>query len=176
MEFPGEADDWNVLPRLLFDDAGARETDRLTAELLAIQRDTGRIQDDWRLAVNGPDPIQFRTDSRIFGVDKHPEIEFLYEMWPKDLDFRKNTVATAWEDSRDLIRRRVITVRDKTTGEVHNNTDVASLLDELEADVEVVNSSLRWVLAIDEAKKFELHVQMLPASGDEINGKPVLKR
>jgi hypothetical protein len=61
--------------------------------------------------------------------------------------------------------------------EPKNETDIADFLMMLEADQELgaKDASIRWILVIGDDKKPELQLQALPASADEIDGKPALK-
>jgi hypothetical protein len=179
MEFPGTVEDWDILPAELFADAEAkiREGKGVAhAELMALIRDNGRIQDDWRMALASQDILEYRQDSRLFGVEnRHPELTFVYQMWGKDIAFKKNSTTTVWSDVRTMIQERVITVQHES-GEYLGNAEVANLLDEYAADKDAVETSLRWAIVIGDSKGFELHLQLLPGSVEELNGKPTLKR
>jgi hypothetical protein len=179
MDFPGSPRDWTVLPVEVFTvaDVDVGEKTGVYAEMYAILRDNGRIQDDFRVAFGDKDTLEYTVDGRIFSTDKLNNIEMKLTVWARDLEFKLSSAATKWSDWKDLIKSRTVLVYETGMDEPKNETDIADFLMMLEADQELgaKDASIRWILVIGDDKKPELQLQALPASADEIDGKPALK-
>jgi hypothetical protein len=174
MEFPGLPSDWSVTLASSFENAGAHIRDNCKGvDLIAQLRQSGRIQDNFKVRVSGAERLRVVMDPRVFGTVTFGErFTFCMELWCRDIEFKANSVSSEWTDVVDLLQRREMNVFAPNSQMV----SAADFLTELELDEEAGNACLRWAITVADDNKLQLVLQMLPESAEVVNGKPVLKR
>jgi hypothetical protein len=94
------------------------------------------------------------------------------QIWPRDVDVRRNMVSTTWMDFATLVSTRECHVVD-VSGE--NETPVQS--EEVLAALTAASAAaaLRFATVVGGDKKMYLSLQGLPASADLLLGKPAFR-
>jgi len=178
MEFPP---DWTVLPAVDFDIAAPRDPGELGMDLMAQVRSNGRIMDHFRISMGGSRTIRsaFHTKA-VYTNNSIIGATLKYEVWPRDIIFRRNMTSTEWLDLTNLVAANDILAYRPGT-EAGGSEDVIE--EELcnEAIMAFLNgltekthcgASVRWAVGVGADNKLELVLQGLPASATVLAGKP----
>jgi hypothetical protein len=174
MEFPLQPDDWTVLEAATFNNAEARDPGVLGFELLVQVRGNGRMQDHSRIAIGGSQqldvPILF---SEVYS-DPGPlsGATLRYQVWPRDIEIRRNMTTTAWMDVRALIERRDVIVED-AEGSFITADEACKMLDRVDKKREQ-GGCIRWAVVVAYDQRLRLDCQSLPGRGEVVSGKPIL--
>jgi hypothetical protein len=174
MEFPRPPDDWIVLEGHLFQQAEVRDAAGLGIELLAQLRGNGRIQDHCRIAVGGLEQLEVRIKlSEVFSdAGAMAGASILLQIWPRDIEIRRNLTTSAWMDVRALIERRDVIIEDQE-GSYLTADEVCKQLDKDDKKREH-GGSIRWAVAVASDGTLKLDCQALPGRAETVAGKPLL--
>ena len=174
MEFPPTS--WFVFPASDFETAPARNPGDIGMEIMAQMRPNGRVMDHWRVALGGSKCLEMKIPlaSILPAAATWPKWHLFYQMWPKDVEIRRNMSASAWCDVGTLLGRNEILVFDDKDEAVPAATVIAAM--EATADPASKSASWRWAVAVSDAGRMELQLQSLPSPAAMLNGKPMLKR
>ena len=173
MEFPPA--EWPIFEAEDFYTALVRFPGDYTAEVMAQVRPNGRIMDNWRIATGGSSILDVSAElaSIIPAAAALPKVVFNYQMWPADIDIRRNMATSPWVDFQSLLTANQVTVTDEE-GDMLENSDVIAALNS--GDKEQASACIRWAICIGEDLGLELQFQSLPASAAVLGGKPIFKR
>jgi hypothetical protein len=172
MEFPPGS--WPTFPAEEFETAGVRSPGELGVEVMAQLRDTGRIQDHYRLALGGDAILKVSVpveDVLEVGND-FPDWDISFSQWPAELKFSRNRTTTGWNDLIAAIAEREVLV-------VNNEGENVPAEVFLEAHGRLKqgkklapSASFRWAIGVGPDLKMELTLQSLPASPATLDNKP----
>lgn len=174
MEFPPGT--WDLFPAAQFDTAAVRSPGELGMELLVQIRDTGRIQDHYKLVLGGNKLLNADLRMRdLFRVVDFPDWTIIYSRWPADVVFNRNRTTTTWESVNGLIQSRDVVIID-ADGQKVKHEDVLAALDDQKAPTGLIPyCAVRWGVGIGDGGKMLLSVQCLPTSAEFLNGRPLTK-
>jgi hypothetical protein len=148
--------------------AGAR-----SVELLAQQRNNGRVLDAARMVLGGSEIIQVDVD--LFEVVAAPALKgwrLRYQVWPRDINIRLNMATSAWRDLEAIIAGRDAEIVGADGAFIPQNEFLA-LLSESEGPC---SAALRWQVISGDDGGIYLQLQSLPGSAPVLNGKPALRK
>jgi hypothetical protein len=170
MEFPP---DWNVVEAEQFSTAQPRAAGLLGMELLIQARPNGRMIDHFRVTLGGSRILD--VNFQLANLVASPAAKLWrakMQIWPRDVDVRRNMVSTTWMDFATLVSTRECHVVD-VSGE--NETPVQS--EEVLAALTAASAAaaLRFATVVGGDKKMYLSLQGLPASADLLLGKPAFR-
>ncbi len=169
---PGE---WSIFDADDFEQAETRDPGNLGMELLAQVRNSGRIQDHFRIILGGRVPLTVETGlSSLINGDKYSAYKLRYQFWPRDIAIRRNSVTSNWKGVYELLSERDAVVVNKDDTPIPTEDVLKAMDQELKTSGE--SASIRWMVAIGDDKRPRLDLVSLPASAAVINGKPILKR
>jgi len=170
MEFPPE---WTILPAEDFSTAVPRDPGDLGMDLLVQVRSTGRMIDHFRVAVGGTVILNatFTTKS-IFLLRGVPELQLKMDVWPNDIQIRRNMTTSEWVDiSTSLAANDIIA---SAPGNDNENEDFLAFL-AANADKANSGASIRWGIGVSADGKLELNLEGFPASSVSLMGKPTFR-
>jgi len=172
MEFPSE--EWEYLDNDDFDTAPVDLVGEHTLSLYAQLRPTGRILDHFRAALGGASPLV--TSCPLDSMIPAPCFKgwtFKTQVFPRDINIRKNMLSTAWIDTPAQLLFNDASVYN-STGEVVANDTFMALLDDLpESGPDTV--ATRYCVVIGADRRPALQHQSLPASATFLSGKTAFK-
>ena len=174
MDFPPDwevevADDFDLAVATL-----ATSGDAVAVELLAQLRPTGRILDNFRLAINGSRILEAELDlASMLPSNTFTGFKLKYQHWPRDVAIRRNMTTSCWIDVPDLIAANNATVLDPNGAGIPNN-EFRRILDELPDDGPE-SCAIRWAVAVGEDSLLKLQIQSLPSDAASLNGRPITK-
>jgi hypothetical protein len=170
MEFPPE---WNVVNAEQFAKAQPRAAGNLGMELLVQARPNGRMLDHFRVSLGG---------SRILDVS-FPVVSLVsaprartwrakFQVWPRDVEIRRNMTTSAWLDFSTLVATKECQVwsEEGEEGTLVPHDVVLTTLSEAGAA-----ASIRYAVVIGGDQRMALSLQGLPASVDQLQGKPAFR-
>jgi hypothetical protein len=174
MEYPPP--EWNVFPAEQFDTAGPRDPGTLGLELLIQIRDTGRAQDHFRVALGGSELLTgFLPMRDILHVSKEfPPWTIEYSKWPTDIILARNRTTSVWVDMMALIESREVIIKDDDDRVVPYEDVLEELAKETHVS-SVPSCSARWAAGVSDSDKMVLMLQVLPATADFLNGRPITR-
>jgi hypothetical protein len=101
MEFPL---DWKVSEAAEFDVTTPTSPGAVSVELFAQLRNTGRILDGFRFAIDGASPLEVNVDLyQLIPVDDCRSLRFFQQSWPRDVALRRNMVSSTWTSLTDTV-------------------------------------------------------------------------
>jgi len=177
MEFPPE--DWPIFPAADFELAVPRDPGALGLEVMAQARINGRIVDHFRVTVGGSNILRVNFTTRsIFMSERIPTTPLQYEVWPRDIELRRNMASSEWLDVATLLASNDIAVMtgDEPAGSdaVASNEGLLGLINGAK-DKTNYSASIRWAVVVGSDGNLELNLQTLPAAAAVLVGKPVLR-
>ena len=174
MEFPPT--EWFIFPSVNFDTSSARNPGELGVELMLQVRPNGRVVDHWRLALGGSRTVdvEFQLTSVVPAASELPPWRLAWQIWPHEIQIRRNMTSSTWVDLLELIEANEMQVSDSSGNPVPQST-VVSALKGLQGKP-VISAALRWAVCVSAAEKLELQLQALPASASSLSSKPIFKR
>jgi hypothetical protein len=172
MDFPM---DWLINSAEDYTSAGSSYHGETTIELLAQLRNTGRILDGFRFALDGASPLEAVIDVHsIIPADHYSGWKLTQQLWPRDIVIRRNMATSAWTSVTDIIASRDCDVTDDSGAGVSTGQFMRSIA-ELPGDGPT-NGSTRWAVVIGEDGFLKLQWQALPLPASVLNGKAIFKR
>ena len=174
MDFPP---DWRVEPLDDFDVAVAwiaSSNSSLAVELLAQLRPTGRILDNFRLAINGTKILDSELDmGQLLPVDSLQGYKLRYQYWPRDICIRRNLTSSVWLDVPDLVASNNASIEDPQGAGIPYS-EFKKILDEIPDDGPE-SCAIRWAVVVGEDSLLKLQLQALPGDAASLNGRPLTK-
>ncbi len=175
MEYPAERNDWNVFPIEEFDHAEARDPGNLGLEVMAQLRNNGRLIDHFRVALGGRDILTVETNlSNVFRDNNLSTYRLRFQYWAKDIFIRRNATTSAWRGVYEMLAERDAELV-KEDGASLPREDALDIIGRKDAPHQK-EASIRWAVAVGDEGELRLNLVTLPASEDNINSKPLLKR
>jgi hypothetical protein len=172
MDFPT---DWVIDTMEDYTAAGPNYQGDVTVELLAQLRNTGRILDGFRFALDGASPLEAVIDVHsIIPADYYKGWKLAQQFWARDVVIRRNMVTSAWTIVTDSIASRDCNITDESGAGVSASHFLRSIAD-LPGDGPT-NGSTRWAVVIGEDGFLKLQWQALPLPASVLNGKAIFKR
>ena len=144
-----------------------------TVELLARIRPSGRILDASRVVLGGSEIIQ--VDFHLTQIIPNPRFNnwrIRYQIWPRDINLRRNQTTSSWSDVEALVAGRDVEILD-AQGAIIPPAEFLELLASM--DPPNVGSS-RWAVTIADNDGLQLQLQGLPASAPHLSSKPQLRK
>jgi hypothetical protein len=168
MEFqPGS---WDCFPLEEFGTAAPREVGALNMELLMQVRPNGRMLDHFRVCLGGSRIIDTQFPmAGLFEAAAMASWKCWLQIWPKDVDLRRNMASTGWKDVGAMIASRDLIVVTEA-GETVEPELVTAAIQECGA-----GGSVRFSVVVSEDQRFSLQLQGLPATANMLMGKPAFR-
>jgi hypothetical protein len=157
-----------------FETAQPRVECSTTMELLAQVRHTGRMLNNFRIALGGEARLKVDVD---LGAMVPREVfrgwRFRTQYWPQDICIRTNISSSVWFDLADTLASKEGNVLDDNGAEIPER-EVLRLMDDLVEDP--MNAAFHWAIAVGEDNLMKLQLQSLPGSAVLVAGKPTLRQ
>ena len=170
MEFPGR---WDVFSMEEFATATVRSPGEAGLEVMVRARANGRLIDHFKVTVNGSEILHVNVPiSSIFCVADMPDWKLQWDIWPRDITFRRNMCSSTWADIKDGIDSNEIAVFD-SKGAVPK--DKIQGFFQQGKDKLVLSAAFRWEANIAEDQKMMLGLHCLPASLSQLDSNPIFK-
>ena len=145
-----------------------------TMELMAQLRPSGRILDGFRVALDGAVPLQRELDlATIIPSTSFHGYRLQMQYWARDIQIRRNTLTTAWQNVPDLVASNDTTVLDATGAGVPPAEFLRLLQEGNDDDPE--SAAFRWAIIVGEDGNPRLQLQTLPCDAATLSGKPFFK-
>ena len=175
MEFPPP--DWPCLNNEDFELAVTRNPGVLGVEVMAQARVNGRIIDHFRVALGGSEILRVRFSTRdIFLVEGTPDVQLMHEIWPRDINIRRNMSTSEWIDVTTLLSSNDISVFPAEAADAEIPEGNEALLEAMDGQTKaLVSASIRWAVCAGIDGKMELVLQSFPATAAILSGKPAFR-
>jgi hypothetical protein len=165
MDYPPE---WDFFPMEDFASAGPRNPGDLGVEVLAQVRPNGRILDHFRVTLGGSKILDVNVGlASVLNVPAMRSWRLKFQLWPRDLEIRRNMTSTAWLDVGELVASK----------DGYLETEAGEAVDPEAAAAQLKESSLayRFAVVVGEDERLQLQLQMMPASAATLMGKPAFR-
>jgi hypothetical protein len=167
MEFPP---DWNVSEASEFDIASPSTPGAVSVELFAQLRNTGRILDGFRFAIDGASPLEINVDLfQLIPVDDCRNLPFFQQFWPRDVMLRRNMVSSTWTSLTDTVSSNNADVLDDSGAGI-SPAAFLRILGQLPSSGPV-NASTGWAVVIGADGLLKLQLQALPLVASYLNNR-----
>jgi hypothetical protein len=172
MEFPP---DWNVSEAAEFDIASPSTPGAVSVELFAQLRNTGRILDGFRFAIDVVSPLEINVDLfQLIPVDDCRNLRFFQQFWPRDVMLRRNMVSSTWTSLTDIVSSNNADVLDDSGAGI-SPAAFLRILGQLPSSGPV-NASTRWAVVIGADGLLKLQLQALPLVASYLNNRATFRR
>jgi hypothetical protein len=172
MEFPL---DWNVSEAAEFDTAAPSSPGAVSVELFAQLRNTGRILDGFRFAIDGASPLEVNVDLyQLIPVDDCRSLRFFQQSWPRDIALRRNMVSSSWTSLTDIVSSNNADILDDSGAGI-SPAAFLRILGQLPSSGPV-NASTRWAIVIGADGHLKLQLQALPLVASYLNNRATFRR
>jgi hypothetical protein len=175
MEFPP---DWDIGPMEDFEVACAalaESGEPLLVQLLAQLRPTGRILDNFWLAVGGTQILDLEVDlGHIIPAPSLQGFKFSYQFWPRDIAIRRNMTTSSWIDVPALVAANNAAAILTPTGAGLPSAEFTRVIGEL-PDEGPETGAIRWAVVVGEDDHLKLQLQALPSDAASLNGRPLTR-
>jgi hypothetical protein len=164
----------SLLLRILEETAAPRVNGDVTMEVLAQLRPSGRILDNFRVALAGSKALDFDAD--LFSLI--PAAVFKGwrvkgQCWARDVAIRADVFLSGWIDLAATITMRELDVFDAEGAGIPAG-EFLRIVNDLDKDGPCA-ASYRFAVVVGEDNKPRLQIQSLPASAVFLSGKALLK-
>jgi hypothetical protein len=171
MEFPPS---WTINPADQFEVTTAPDGGPLTLQLLAQVRPSGRILDNFQVALGGTQIVCADVDlGQLIPAATFNRWRLRFQYWPRDINIRRNMVTSGWTDVTAMVSSNDAAVFNKSDTEVSAATFRTSLEDTADHEPDV--ASLRWAVVIGSDRLLKLQLQGLPPAASMLSGKHYFK-
>jgi hypothetical protein len=141
-------------------------------ELMVQARPNGRMMDHFRVSLGGSRILDVGFAlSNILASPRARTWRLKMQVWPRDVDVRRNMTSTAWMDVEVLVSTKECQV--VSIGSDGSETPVA--FEEAVACLKDTGAAIRFAVVIGGDQKLLLILQGLPASADQLLGKRAFK-
>jgi hypothetical protein len=150
-----------------FSSAAPRNPGELGVEVLAQIRPNGRVLDHFRVTLGGSKILEVDVSlAKVLAGDETKSWRLRFQVWPKDLEIRRNMTTTIWLDVHDLVAANEAQVFE---GE--------NLLAPNVAARELKEKGIAYMFAtmVGADERLMLQLQMLPASAATLMGRPTFR-
>jgi hypothetical protein len=172
MEFPAT---WVVLNITDYDTAMPAVPGEFVVELLAQLRNTGRVLDGFRFALDGTRALEATVNlDQILPSEELKGLQALFQCWPRDVKIRRNMLSTAWTSLTDSLSSNELDITDEDGGGVTPGA-VMRILERLPGNGPV-NASTRWAISAGPDGFLNLQLQSLPLVASVLNNRSIFKR
>jgi hypothetical protein len=172
MEFPAT---WVVLNITDYDTAMPAVPGEFVVELLAQLRNTGRVLDGFRFALDGSRALEATVNlDQILPSEELKGLQALFQCWPRDVKIRRNMLSTAWTSLTDSLSSNELDITDEDGGGVTPGA-VMRILERLPGNGPV-NASTRWAISAGSDGFLSLQLQSLPLVASVLNNRSTFKR
>ncbi len=172
MEFPAT---WVVLNITDYDTAMPDVSGEFVVELLAQLRNTGRILDGFRFALDGSRALEACVNlDKILPVGELRGLRALIRCWPWDVKIRRNMLSSSWTSITDSLASNEMDITDKDGGGVTAGA-IMRILERLPGNGPV-NASTRWAITAGSDGFLKLQLQGLPLVATVLNNRSTFKR
>jgi hypothetical protein len=171
MEFPSN---WVVFNLPDYDSAAPSVAGDFTVELLAQLRNTGRILDGFRFALDGTRALEAYVGlDKILPVPELKGLQAYFQCWPRDLKIRRNMFSSTWVSITDGISGNDVDVLDEGGAGVAAGS-ILRILERLEGSGPT-NASTRWAVTVGADGFLKLQLQGLPLVASSLNNRSTFK-
>jgi hypothetical protein len=171
MEFPSN---WVVFSLPDYDSAAPSVTGDFTAELFAQLRNTGRILDGFRFALDGTRALEAYVGlDKILPVPELKGLQAYFQCWPRDLKIRRNMFSSSWVSITDGISSNDVDVLDEGGAGVAAGS-ILRILERLPG-TGPTNASTRWAVTVGADGFLKLQLQGLPLVASSLNNRSTFK-
>jgi hypothetical protein len=167
MEYPPP---WEVFNMEDFSTASPRVCGELGMELLMQVRPNGRMLDHYRVTLGGSRilDISFPVAS-LMTLPGAAAWKFRQQVWPKDVEIRRNMTTSGWLDLSELLASNDALVMDDSNEPVPSDK-MGDLMKSAGAA-----ASVRFAVIVGEDHSMRLQLQGLPATSAALMAKPALR-
>jgi hypothetical protein len=171
MEFPTN---WVVFSLPNYDTESPTVTSDFTVELFAQLRNTGRILDRFRLALDGAKALEAYVDlDKILPTPELKGLQAFFQCWPRDIKILLNMLLSPWVSVTDGISSNDVDVLDENGAGVAAGS-VLRILEHLSGSGPT-NASTRWAVAVGADSFLKLQLQGLPLVVSALNNRSTFK-
>ncbi len=172
MEFPAT---WVVLNITDYDTTMPAVSGEFVVELFAQLRNTGRVLDGFRFALDGSRALEASVNlDQILPSEELKGLQALYQCWPRDVKIRRNMLSSAWTSLTDSLSSNELDITDEDGGGVTPGA-VMRILERLPGNGPV-NASTRWAISAGSDGFLSLQLQSLPLVASVLNNRSTFKR
>jgi hypothetical protein len=168
MEFPPPR--WDAFPMDDFETALPRATGDLGMELMMMTRPNGRMLDHYRVSLGGSKILDITFPmSTLLNLPAAAKWRFRHQIWPKDVELRRNMTTSLWTDLSTLLTSNDAFIMDESDEPIPTE----QVLDEMKK--EGASASFRFAVVVGEDHSMRLQLQGLPAAATVLMAKPALR-
>jgi hypothetical protein len=165
MDYPPE---WEFFPMEDFASATPRNPGALGVEVLAQIRPNGRVLDHFRVTLGGSRILDINVAMANLVSSAAVQTHRLkFQVWPKDLEMRRNMTSTAWKDVPELVAAR--------DAQLEDANEATLTLEDANKVLKDVQLAFRFAIVVAEDERLQLQLQMMPASAATLMGKPAFR-
>jgi hypothetical protein len=171
MDYPPN---WDIFPMEEFITAVPRSAGNLTLELLIQARPNGRLLDHFRFVLGGNSitNVEFQLAS-IWQMPAASTMKLRYQVWPKDIEIRRNMVSSTWTDISAMVASRDAVVISQGLNQSEEPLAPEQIADMLEQAG--IGGAVRYAIVVGEDQRLWLQLQGLPASAATLLARPALR-
>jgi hypothetical protein len=131
--------------------------------------------DHFRVAIGGSKVLEVNAAmADLLQLPSAKRWRLKLQVWPRDLDLKRNMVSSAWQDVETLIaskQAQVAIVGDN--GEEEAGLDPGTVIGEMKQAS--VGAAIRFAAVIGGDQRLTLALQGLPATADYLMGRPAFR-
>jgi hypothetical protein len=140
--------------------------------LLTQVTESGHVSDNFRIAITAPQEVTFTfKGSAVFSHVWFGPYTFSYTVAAASIEFAVNRLTTEWENVSELVSAGKIVTTREDEGE-----PFLTVWRHHEKDASHPAASVRFAVIVNDASKFELILEGLPAEAGRLHGLPVLRK
>jgi hypothetical protein len=95
------------------------------------------------------------------------------QVWPRDVEIWRNMMTSAWKNLESLVSARECQVVEDNEGEEGSGLTPEAIMEAMKADSAC--AAIRFAVALGGDQRLALVLQGLPASADQLMGKPAFR-
>jgi hypothetical protein len=173
MEFPAN---WMVFDIADYGMASPSVAGEFTVELLAQLRNTGRILNGFRFALDGTKALEAYVDFwKILPVAELQGMQAaLMQCWLRVIKIRRNMLSSAWASITECITSDEVDILDESSTDVPAGS-IMRILERLPGDGPT-NTSTHWAIVTGADGFLKLQLQGLPLVASVLNNRSTYKR
>jgi hypothetical protein len=150
-----------------FATAAPRNPGELGVEVLAQIRPNGRILDHFRVTLGGSKILDVDVKlAEVLAGDNFKTWRLRFQVWPKDLEIRRNMATTTWLDVHERVAANEAQVFEGENLMAHG---VAA------RELQEAGLAYRFAVMVGADERLILQLQMMPASAASLMGRPAFR-